>query len=81
MAKVLYIIANPKLVENSVSNRVGQAFLKVYRKAHANDKIKEINLYEEEFPIIDQDIMNAWDKMRRRGTASILEDNHAKHKI
>ncbi|OUB36092.1 FMN-dependent NADH-azoreductase [Bacillus thuringiensis serovar yunnanensis] len=65
MAKVLYITANPKSVENSVSHRVGQAFLKVYRKSHANDKIKEINLYEEEFPIIDHDIMNAWDKIRR----------------
>jgi len=67
MAIVLYITANPKSVKKSVGHRVGQAFLKAYRESHANDEIREINLYEEEFPIVDHDILNGWEKMRRVG--------------
>jgi FMN-dependent NADH-azoreductase len=67
MAKVLYITANPKSVENSVSHRVGQAFLQAYRNSHTNDEVREINLYEEDFPIIDYDVLNGWGKMRKDG--------------
>ncbi|MEY8734506.1 FMN-dependent NADH-azoreductase [Peribacillus frigoritolerans] len=69
MVKVLYITANPKSVENSVGHKVGQAFLKAYCQSHANDEIREINLYEEEFPIVDRDILNGWDRMRGEGIA------------
>jgi FMN-dependent NADH-azoreductase len=67
MAQVLYITANPKSIESSVGHRVGQAFLKAYCETHANDEIQEINLYEEKFPIVDRDILNSWEKMRRGG--------------
>ncbi|MGG1674270.1 FMN-dependent NADH-azoreductase [Neobacillus sp. NRS-1170] len=67
MAQVLYITANPKSIESSVSHRVGQAFLKAYFETHANYEIQEINLYEEQFPIVDRDILNSWEKMRRGG--------------
>ncbi|KLV32344.1 FMN-dependent NADH-azoreductase [Priestia megaterium] len=67
MGKVLYITANPKSIENSVSHRVGQAFLQAYRHSHTNDEIREINLYEEDFPTIDNDILNGWGKMRKNG--------------
>lgn len=76
MAKVLYITCNPKSVEKSVGHRVGQAFLKTYRESHANDEIREINLYEEEFPIIDRDIINGWDRMRGEGI-TFSELSHA----
>jgi FMN-dependent NADH-azoreductase len=67
VAQVLYITANPKSIESSVGHRVGQAFLKAYCETHANDEIQEINLYEEEFPSVDRDILNSWEKMRRGG--------------
>lgn len=52
MAKFLYITANPKSVETSVSHQVGQAFLQAYRHFHTNEDIREINLYEEDFPVL-----------------------------
>ena len=52
MVKVLYITANPKSIENSVSHRIGQAFLQAYRHFHTNEDIREINLYEEDFPVL-----------------------------
>lgn len=66
MAQVLYITANPKSIESSVGvgHRIGQAFLKSYRETHANDEITEINVYEEDFPILDGDILSAWEKIR-----------------
>ncbi|MGG1554264.1 FMN-dependent NADH-azoreductase [Paenibacillus ferrarius] len=64
MAQVLYITANPKSIESSVGHRVGQAFLKAYRETHANDEIEKINVYEEDFPILDGDILSAWEKIR-----------------
>lgn len=64
MAQVLYITANPKSIESSVGHRVGQAFLKAYRETHANDDIEEMNVYEEDFPILDGDILSAWEKIR-----------------
>ncbi|RDY82881.1 FMN-dependent NADH-azoreductase [Bacillus amyloliquefaciens] len=68
MSKILYITANPKSVEKSVGHRVGRAFLESYRESHIADEIREINLYEEEFPIIDGDIINGWDKLRDEGS-------------
>ncbi|MFC3845676.1 FMN-dependent NADH-azoreductase [Paenibacillus sp. MAH-36] len=64
MAQVLYITANPKSIESSVGHRVGQAFLKAYRETHTNDEIEKINVYEEDFPILDGDILSAWEKIR-----------------
>lgn len=67
MAQVLYMTVNPKSIESSVSHRVGQAFLKGYCETHANDEVQEINLYEEEFPFVDRDILTGWEKTRRGG--------------
>ncbi|MGB8272675.1 NAD(P)H-dependent oxidoreductase [Priestia megaterium] len=52
MVKVLYVTANPKSTGNSISHRVKQAFLQAYRHFHTNDDIREINLYEEDFPVL-----------------------------
>ncbi|MDH2363211.1 NAD(P)H-dependent oxidoreductase [Priestia megaterium] len=52
MVKVLYVTANPKSTGNSISHRVKQAFLQAYRHFHTNDAIREINLYEEDFPVL-----------------------------
>ncbi|WP_341329189.1 NAD(P)H-dependent oxidoreductase [Priestia aryabhattai] len=70
MEKVSYITANPKSVETSVSHQVGQAFLQAYRHSHTNDEIREINLYEEEFSTIGNDILNGWGKMHKNGISS-----------
>ncbi|MDP1471808.1 FMN-dependent NADH-azoreductase [Priestia megaterium] len=79
MTKVLYITANPKSVDESVGLRVGQAFIKSYQEAHPDDEIKELHLYQEEFPTVDRDIINGWDRMRREGiTFSELSETEQK---
>lgn len=76
MSKILYITANPKSVENSVGHRVGRAFLESYRESHIGDEIRTINLYEDEFPIIDEDILNGWEKLRDEGSELRQVEKH-----
>lgn len=65
MAKLLYITANPKPVDKSFSLSVGKAFLDTYRQESAGDEITELNLYKMEIPLIDEDVLNGWDKMQQ----------------
>ncbi|MGW9019556.1 FMN-dependent NADH-azoreductase [Priestia megaterium] len=81
MTKVLYITANPKSVEESVGLTVGKAFIKSYKESHPNDEIKELHLYQEEFPTIDHDVINSWDRLRREGIAFSELDQEAQEKI
>jgi FMN-dependent NADH-azoreductase len=64
MKKVLYITANPKKVENSFSLWAGEEFLKGYKQNNPNDEIKKIDVYAENIPLIDSDVLNAWGKFQ-----------------
>ena len=63
MAKVLYVTANPKDVEESMSLSVGQEFLKEYKKQNPNDEIIELDLYKEYIPLIDADVFAGWGRL------------------
>lgn len=58
MAKVLYIVSNPRPTEKSVSRQLGLEFLQAYKKNNPNDKIVEIDLYNTEIPDLDGDVLN-----------------------
>lgn len=62
MSKVLYITANPKAKDESYGLTVGDAFIKAYKKFNSNDEIINLDLYNMEIPLIDEDILNAWGK-------------------
>lgn len=63
MATVLYITANPKTVDQSLSLSVGQEFLNAYRAANPNDQVIELDLYNIDLPEIDTDVFTAWGKL------------------
>lgn len=58
MAKVLYIVSNPKPTEKSVSRQLGLEFLKAYKKSNPNDEVIEIDLYNTEIPELDSEVLN-----------------------
>jgi len=60
MAKVLAIIANPKM--NSYTSRILQSFLQVYQSNNPEDSITELDLYKTEVPVIDGQVLDAWNK-------------------
>lgn len=63
MEKVLYIIANPKEESKSFGLQVGREFINEYKVNNKNSQVTEIKIYEENIPLIDKDILDAWDKL------------------
>lgn len=65
MAKLLYITANPKSIQDSFCLSVGQSFLDAYSKANPNDEIIPLDLYKISIPLIDVDVFNGWGKLQQ----------------
>ncbi|MGL5646373.1 MAG: FMN-dependent NADH-azoreductase [Clostridium sp.] len=63
MKKVLYITANPKEESKSFGLQVGRKFIEEYKKENPQDKVTEIEVYDANVPLIDRDILAAWDKL------------------
>ncbi|GAA0391385.1 FMN-dependent NADH-azoreductase [Paenibacillus motobuensis] len=64
MSKLLIINAHPDFDSNtSASLNVFNYFLKVYKENNSKDEVIErINLYEDEVPLLDKNVLNAWRK-------------------
>ncbi|HAX73483.1 MAG TPA: FMN-dependent NADH-azoreductase [Firmicutes bacterium] len=67
MKKVLYITANPKAEEKSFSLQVGRQFIEKYKVLNPQDEVIEIEVYEHDIPLIDRDILTAWDVLGKGG--------------
>lgn len=65
MAKLLYITANPKSVEDSYGLQVGEHFLKTYQHLHPEETIERVNLYNDEIPLIDKLVLDAWGRLAK----------------
>jgi FMN-dependent NADH-azoreductase len=70
--KVLYINANPKSEETSYSRQGGRYFVENIKK---EDTVVELNLYTDDIPLIDEDVLNAWGALRQGGTFEELSLN------
>jgi FMN-dependent NADH-azoreductase len=68
MAKVLYITAHPLTEEQSVSLAAGKAFIETYKEVNQNDEIVHLDLFKENIPQIDADVLGGWGKLQN-GTA------------
>lgn len=64
MSKVLYIVANPSTEEASYSLSIGRSFLNAYKSNNSMDEIIELDLYNMMIPLIDSDVLNAWELLR-----------------
>lgn len=80
MAKVLYVTANPKEVNESFGLSVGEEFLKAYKEENPNDEIVRLDLFKEDIPYIDIDVFNGWGKLQK-GTAFDELDPEEKRKV
>lgn len=61
MKKVLVINSNPKPTEMSFGLRLGEHYLTALQ-ADADVQIERVNLYEENIPLIDGTVLDAWGK-------------------
>jgi FMN-dependent NADH-azoreductase len=57
MSKLLYIKANPKPVEQSVTFKMSEAFIEEYKEAHPSDEIITLDLYKEGIKFLDAQML------------------------
>jgi len=80
MAKILYIAANPKEEEKSFSMSVARKFIEKYKQKNPDDIIEEINIYNADFPVVDNVLLNGWEKLWSGSSFEELSDTE-KRKI
>ena len=62
MAKVLYIKANPKTNEQSLTLQMAEMFITEYKKEHPKDTIEILDLYQSVMPIMDYERLKQYDQ-------------------
>ncbi|RSD24968.1 FMN-dependent NADH-azoreductase [Mesobacillus subterraneus] len=79
MAKVLYITAHPLNEEQSFSLAAGKAFIETYKAQNQEDEVIHLDLFKENIPHIDADVLGGWGKLQK-GTefADLTADEQAK---
>lgn len=65
MSTLLYINSDPKPENKSYSRRLGRTFLDEVSRHSQTLQIKEINLYDAPVPLIDEEVLGAWEKMSK----------------
>lgn len=63
MSKVLFIKANCRPIEQSVSVKLYHAFLDSYKESHPGDEIVELDLFKENLPYYNNDMINGMYKL------------------
>ncbi|UJF33353.1 NAD(P)H-dependent oxidoreductase [Paenibacillus hexagrammi] len=64
MATILYITAYPLDPQDSFSLAVGKEFIDAYREANPTDDVVHLDLYKENIPQFDADVLHGWEKLR-----------------
>jgi Acyl carrier protein phosphodiesterase len=64
MTKVLAVKAHPLTSEGSRSMQIFEEFLDNYKSVNPNDEVTVLDLYNEDFPEIDLDIMSGWGELQ-----------------
>lgn len=65
MSTVLFVKANNRPIEQAVSVKLYHTFLESYRKSHPEDEIIELDLFQEQLPYTDNDMINGIFKTNR----------------
>ncbi|GGG14211.1 FMN-dependent NADH-azoreductase 2 [Paenibacillus albidus] len=74
MATILYITAHPLDPQSSFSLAVGTEFIEAYREANPTDEVVHLDLYKENIPQFDADVLRGWGKLRSGSSFDQLSD-------
>ncbi|WNC13638.1 NAD(P)H-dependent oxidoreductase [Brevibacillus brevis] len=74
MATVLYITAHPLDPRESFSLTVGKEFMEAYREANPTDEVVHLDMYKEDIPPFDADVLRGWGKLRSGASFDQLTD-------
>ena len=79
MAKVLYIKGHPAAnAESSVSLTLAEHFINAYKAMHMSDTVTTVDLYSDDIPLIDAEVLSGWDKLRFGHAGSVTPSEHKK---
>ena len=82
MTKTLYITAHPHDERASYSMAAGKAFIESYKEAHPDDEVIHLDLYRENIPQIDADVLAAGENCSRgRALNSFLNTKKLKSAV
>jgi FMN-dependent NADH-azoreductase len=76
MEKVLFIKANCRPIEQAVSVKLYQTFLDSYKESHPDDDITELDLFQENLPYYDNDMIAGMFKLSK-GMKLTTDEQHA----
>ncbi|WP_413375034.1 FMN-dependent NADH-azoreductase [Alkalihalobacillus sp. 1P02AB] len=65
MTSVLFIKANSRPIEQSVSVQLYQSFLESYKESHPEDNVIELDIFKENLPYYDTDKINGMFKLAK----------------
>lgn len=65
MSTVLFVKANDRGLDQAVSVKLYQAFLDTYKETHPNDVVTELDLFQQELPYLNADMINGKFKAAR----------------
>lgn len=74
MGTVLYITAHPLDPEESFSLAVGKEFIEAYLEANPTDEVVHLDMYKEDIPQFDADVLRGWGKLRSGSSFEQLSD-------
>lgn len=75
MSKVLFIKANSRPIEQAVSVKLYHTFLDQYKEAHPQNTISELDLFAENLPYYDTDMINGMFKLSKGMELTSSEEN------
>ncbi|MGG4397780.1 FMN-dependent NADH-azoreductase [Paenibacillus thiaminolyticus] len=77
MNQVLFVKANCRSLDQSVSVKLYHAFLDTYRKANPSDRVIELDLYQEDLPYYNDVMLDGMAKRRTGAELSSVEKEAA----
>ena len=78
MANVLFVKAHPGSSSHSVSLGMADKFLETYKTNNPSDTVTTLDLYNEEIPVIDGDVLSAWGKFQSGQAATVTAEEGRK---
>ena len=76
MSNVLFVKGHPSNADTSVSVHLAERFLEAYKASNPNDSVTVLDLYKDNIPHVDDDVLNAYAKFTSgRGSEVTAEEN------
>ena len=80
MASVLVVKGHPLTAQESRSVKALSAFLDSYKESHPDDEVTVLELYRDDIPEIDEELLSGWEALRAGAEFSTLSESQ-QHKI